>query len=132
MTALKFLSAPWLAETEKIIRERITPASINQTSTSVLTVFTECPDGVEKTLYFKVVDGVFTEISIREQPYPDAEFRMSGTYSTYVKILQGETDPTTAIMRGDMQFHGNLMRAMGMISVLEPIYQALAEIQTDF
>ena len=132
MQIYKFLSPEWLVETEKIIRSRITPETINYASTSVLTTFENCPDGTEKALFFQVTKGTLTEISLHKSPYPEVEFAINGEYVTFVKIFRGELEPSAALMTGELNFQGNLLRAMGMISLIEPFYKVLAEIPAVF
>ena len=132
MTTWKFLSPEWIAEVKKIVQERITPEAVNYATTSVLTIFENCTDGVEKALITQINKGVFDKIALQEKPYPQTEFTISGEYATFIKVFKGQIKPTVALMTGELKLKGNMFRAMGMVSVLEPFYKALAEIPSDF
>ncbi len=132
MTAYVFLSTEWLKEVERLIRSRINPEVINYATTSVLTVFQNCPDGTEKALLFQTLKGEFTRIEVIGKPYPQCEFAVSGEYQNFLKVFNGTLDPMVAIMGGELHFQGNMLRAMGMVSLIEPFYKVLADIPTDF
>lgn len=131
MKNYKFLDENWLIEVERLIKLRITPETINYATTSVLTVFENCPDGTEKALLLKTEKGMLSQIKISEKPYPQCEFSVSGEFVTFMKVFKGKQDPMTALMGGELQFTGNMLRAMGMISLLEPFFKVLSEIPTD-
>ncbi len=130
MTALEFLGTEWLTEVERLIRSRIEPEVINYATTSVLTVFENCPGGLKKALLFQTKKGMLERIEVVEEPYPQSEFTVRGDYFNFLKVFKGTLDPMAAIMGGELHFQGNMLRAMGMISVIQPFYQVLAEIPT--
>lgn len=132
MASFEFLSPEWLAEVEKSIRSRIMPESINYASTTILTVFENCPDGSEKALYVETQKGMLAELSAVNAPYPRSEFKVSGEYQIFIKVFKSHLDPMSALMGGELHFEGNMMRAMGMISLIEPLYKVLSEIPSDF
>jgi putative sterol carrier protein len=131
MKTFKFLDENWLIEVERLIKSRITPETINYATTSVLTIFENCPDGTDKALLLKTEKGNLSQIKIPEKPYPQCEFAVSGDYGTFMKVFKGKLDPMTALMGGELHFIGNMIRAMGMISLLEPFFKVLSEIPTD-
>ena len=90
MTALKYLSPEWTAEAAKRLREQLTPESMKNLTSSMITLYHHCPDGKERALYYKIENGVFTDISVREAPMPQAEFVISGDYETFAKISRAE------------------------------------------
>jgi putative sterol carrier protein len=131
MTTYEFLGTEWLTEVERLIRSRIEPEAINYATTSVLTVFENCPGGVEKALLFKTNKGALERIEVVDKPYPQSEFAVRGDYHNFLKVFKGALDPMAAIMGGELHFQGNMLRAMGMISLIEPFYKVLAEIPTN-
>lgn len=132
MTTYEFFSEDWLSEIARLIRSRIDPEAINYASTTLLTVFENCPDGMEKALFMQTHKGELTRILAVEKPYPQAEFAVSGEYTTFLKVMQKQLDPMTALMSGELHFEGNMIRAMGMVALIEPVYQVIAEIPTNF
>lgn len=132
MVKYEFLDSDWLLEVERLIHKRITPETINYATTSVLTVFENCPDGSEKALLMQTQKGSVIHLKTTGKPYPNSEFAVSGPYDTFMKIFKGDLDPMTALMSGELHFQGNMLRAMNMISVLEPFFKVLSEIPTEF
>ncbi len=129
---LIFLSNDWLAVAEQIIQKKITPAMIHYANTSVLTIFENCPDKSEKALFVEIEKGMIVSLRIQPKPYPQAEFTLSGPYQTFLRVLKREIDPVATMMSGELTFHGNMMRALGMMPVLESLYSVLGEIPSDF
>ncbi len=132
MTVYEFLGTAWLNEVEQLIRSSISPEVINYATTSILTVFENCPGGVEKALVFETYKGELKRIEVVAKPYPQCEFAVNGDYHNFLKVFKGTLDPMTAIMSGELHFQGNMLRAMGMISLIQPFYKVLAEIPTNF
>ena len=132
MATFKFLSPEWLAEVQKAVRNTIKPEAINHASTSILTVFENCPGGGEKALLTRIDKGVFTEILLVTQPYVKTEFAITGDYATYMKVFKGQLDPTKALMGGDLNLKGNVLKAMGMVNVLTPFFTVLGSIPAEF
>ena len=52
----------------------------------MLTVYTDCPDGQDRALYYGVVDGVVEELSLVEGDWPEAEFTITAGYETFARI----------------------------------------------
>ncbi|GEM_PF-673660 len=132
MPTYEFFSEDWLKEIERLIRSQIDPAAINYASTSLLTVFENCPNSEEKALFIQTHKGELTQILAVEKPYPQTEFAISGEYTTFLKVMRKQLDPMTALMSGELHFAGNMIRAMGLVSLIEPLYQVIAEIPTNF
>lgn len=132
MTAYEFLETEWLNEVERLIRSRIEPEVINYATTSVLTIFENCPGGSEKALLFQTLKGELNRIEVVSKPYPQCEFAVSGDYHNFLKVFKGTLDPMAAIMGGELHFQGNMFRAMGMVALIQPFYKVLAEIPTNF
>jgi len=90
MPGLKYLSPEWAAEAAKRLRSQLTPEQMKNLTSSMLTIYHNCPDGVERALYYAIENGVFTDISVREEPWPEVEFVISGDYETFAKISRAE------------------------------------------
>lgn len=61
----KYLSPEWAEEFIKRVNEKLTPERMKHITSSMLTINTSCPDGKDRAIYYKIVDGVVTELSIR-------------------------------------------------------------------
>jgi putative sterol carrier protein len=133
MTTWKFLSPEWIAEVQRVVHETIKPEDVNYASTTVLTIFENCPpDMADKALLTRVEKGVFSQIVLQPQPYPQTEFVISGDYKSYLKVFKGQIEPSAALMTGELHLQGNIFKAMGMVNVLAPFYTALGRIPAEF
>ncbi|MBA4385109.1 MAG: hypothetical protein C0410_10275 [Anaerolinea sp.] len=132
MPALKYLSFEWTAEAEKRLRSQLTPESLKNMTSSMLTVYHNCPDGQERALYYKIEDGVFTDISIRQDPMPEAEFIISGDYDTFAKISRAELGSRSALMNGKLRLTGNMVKALSLASIVDRFNKILSEIPCEY
>lgn len=132
MPAMKYLSPEWEAEAARRLRGQFTPEQIKNLTVSMLTLFRNCPDGRERALYYKIEDGVFTDISIREAPLPAAQFVISGEYTTFVKIIHGEIGSRTALMNGKLRLTGNMVKALSLAPIVERFTKIIAEITCEY
>lgn len=132
MPALKYLSSEWTTEAEKRLRSQLTPESMKNMTSSMLTVYQNCPDGQERALYYKIEDGVFTDISVRQDPMPEAEFIISGDYETFAKISRAELGSRSALMNGKLRLTGNMVKALSLASIVDRFNKILSEIPCEY
>ena len=132
MTALKYLSPEWTAEAAKRLREQLTPEMMKNLTSSMLTLYHHCPDGKERALYYKIENGVFTDISVREAPMPQAEFVISGDYDTFAKISRAEIGSRSALMNGKLRLTGNMVKALSLASIVDRFNKILSEIPCEY
>lgn len=132
MPALKYLSPEWTAEAEKRLRSQLTPESMKNLTSSMLTVYKNCPDGQERALYYKIENGVFTDISVRQEPLPEAEFIISGDYETFAKISRAELGSRSALMSGKLRLTGNMVKALSLASIVDRFNKILSEISCEY
>ncbi len=132
MTALKYLSPEWTAEAAKRLREQLTPESMKNLTSSMITLYHHCPDGKERALYYKIENGVFTDISVREAPMPQAEFVISGDYETFAKISRAEIGSRSALMNGKLRLSGNMVKALSLASIVDRFNKILSEIPCEY
>ena len=132
MPALKYLSSEWTAEAEKRLRSQLTPESMKNMTSSMLTVYHNCPDGQERALYYKIENGIFTDISVRQAPLPEAEFIISGDYDTFAKISRAELGSRSALMSGKLRLTGNMVKALSLASIVDRFNKILSEISCEY
>jgi len=132
MTVVKYLSPEWTAEAEKRLRSQLTPESMKNMTSSMLTVYHHCPDGQDRALYYKLEDGVFTDISVRQDPMPKAEFVISGDYDTFAKISRAELGSRSALMTGKLRLSGNMVKALSLASIVDRFNKILSEIPCEY
>ncbi len=132
MEKLTYLSPEWTQEAHRRLREELTPEQMKHVTSSMLTVYTNCPDGKERALYYKFVDGVVEEVSIREGDLPKAEFTIKGDYETFAKISRAEMGARAALMSGKLTLKGNMVKALSLASVVDRLNRVLATIPTEY
>ena len=132
MERFRYLSQEWIDEAAKRLRAELTPDKMKNVTSSMLTVYKNCPDGVDRALYYKFVDGAIDELSIREGELPEAEFRIVGDYETFAKISRAEIGSRSALMSGKLVLKGNMVKALSLSAVVDRLNKVLASIPTDF
>jgi len=132
MALLKYLSPGWTQEAQKRLRQDLTPEKMKYITSSMLTVYRNCPDGVDRALYHRLVDGVVEELSLCEGELPDAEFSITSDYDTFARISQAELKARSALMSGKMTLKGNLVKALRLAPVVDRLNEVLATIPTEY
>lgn len=132
MTTFQYLSPEWAAEAQKRLREQLSPETMKFVSSSMLTVYQNCPDGKERALYYKIENGAFQEVALYEVPLPEAEFIISGDYETFARISRAELGSRSALMGGKLRLKGNMVKALSLASIVDRLNKVLAEIPCQY
>ena len=132
MPDLTYLSPEWAAEAAKRLRNQLTPEQMKHVTSSMLTVYYQCPDGKERALYYALEKGVFTDISVREAPWPEAEFVISGDYDTFAKISRAEIGSRAALMTGKLRLQGNMVKALSLATLVDRFNKIISEIPCQY
>ena len=132
METYKYLSPEWAAEAERRLQADLSPEKMKHITSSMLTVYTDCPDGQDRALYYGVVDGVVEELSLVEGEWPRAEFTITADYETFARISRAELKARAALMSGKMTLKGNLVKALRLAPVVDRLNEVLATIPTDY
>ena len=132
MEHFRYLSPEWVQEALRRLRQELDADKMKHVTSSMLTVYKDCPDGQERALYYKFVDGVIDELSIREGELPEAEFRIIGDYETFAKISRAEIGSRSALMSGKLTLKGNMVKALSLAAVVDRLNKVLASIPTDY
>ena len=132
MTTLKYLSPEWAAEAASRLRSQLTPEQMKNLSSSMLTIYHNCPDGKERALYYAIEKGIFTEISVREEPWPEVEFVISGDYETFARISRAELGSRSALMSGKLRLKGNMVKALSLASIVDRFNKILSGIPCEY
>jgi putative sterol carrier protein len=132
MDTLKYLSPEWANEAQKRLREQLSPEVMKHLTSSMVTLYQNCPDGVEKALFYNIVDGVFQEISLKEGIVPEAEFVISGDYDTFARISKAELGSRSALMGGKLRLKGNMVKALSLASIVDRLNKVLSEIPCEY
>lgn len=132
MPGLKYLSPEWAAEAASRLRSQLTPEQMKHLTSSMLTIYHNCPDGKERALHYAIENGLFSDISIREEPYPEVEFIISGDYETFARISRAEIGSRSALMSGKLRLQGNMVKALSLASIVDRFNKVLAEIPCEY
>lgn len=132
MESFKYLSPEWTQEAGRRLRAELDADKMKHVTSSMLTVYRNCPDGLERALYYRFVDGIVDELSIREGELPEAEFRIIGDYETFAKISRAEIGSRAALMSGKLTLKGNMVKALSLSAVVDRMNKVLATIPTEY
>ena len=128
----RYLSPEWTAEAFRRLKEELTPDKMKNVTSSMVTLYENCPDGKNRALYYKFVDGVVADVSIQEGEPPAAEFRITGDYETFARISRAELGSRAALMTGKLRLHGNMVKALSLSAVVDRMNKVLATIPTEY
>lgn len=132
MAATKYLSPDWTTEANLRLRQQLTAAEMKFLTSTMLTLYHHCPDGKDRALYFKIENGIFTEISVREPPLPLAEFVISGDYETFAKITRTQLGSRAALLSGKLRLNGNMIKALILTPIVDRFNKILSEIPCEY
>ena len=128
----KYLSPEWAEEVCRRVNEKLSPERMKHITSSMLTVNTSCPDGKDRAVYYEIVDGVVTDVSIREGELPRAEFAITADYELFSRISRGELKARAALMSGKMKLKGPLVKALRLSPLVDRLNEVIATIPTEY
>ena len=132
MERYSYLSPEWTQEAARRLKRDLTPEKMKHLTSSMLTIYTHCPDGADRAIYYRVVDGVVEEVSLQEGELPQAEFTIKSDYETFALISRAELKARAALMSGKMTLKGNLVKALRLAPVVDRLNEVLATIPTAY
>ena len=132
MERFQYLSPEWALEATRRLQKDLTPEKMKHLTSSMTTTYTNCPDGRERTVYYRLEDGVVQEVSLHGDDAPKAEFTIKGDYETFAQISRAELKARAALMGGKLTLKGNLVKALRLAPVVDRLNEVLATIPTDF
>jgi len=132
MSKIKYVTPEWAEEAYRRLKEDLTPERMKYVSSSMLTLYTNCPDGQDRALYYRFVDGVIDKVSLHEGQMPEAEFIIAGDYETFASISRAELGSRSALMSGKLKLKGNMVKALSLSAVVDRMNKVLATIPTEY
>jgi putative sterol carrier protein len=132
MATLQYLSPEWADEAQKRLREQLTPETMKFVTSSMVTLYHNCPDGKDRALFYNIQAGVFQEVSVRIEDIPEAEFVISGDYETFARISRAELGSRSALMGGKLRLKGNMVKALSLSSIVDRLNKVLSEIPCQY
>ena len=73
MPEYTYLSPEWAAEAHRRLQAELTPEKMKFVSSSMVTFYKNCPDGKDRALFYRFVNGACTELTISEGQPPEAD-----------------------------------------------------------
>jgi putative sterol carrier protein len=132
MTTFKYITPEWTAEGYRRLREELTPEKMKYVTSSMLTLYKNCPDGKERALYYRFENGEIAELTLSENEIPEAEFRIIGDYEVFASISRAEMGSRSALMSGKLKLQGNMVKALSLAAVVDRMNKVLATIPTEY
>jgi putative sterol carrier protein len=132
MAQFKYLSPEWAEEATRRLQQDLTPEKMKHLTSSMVTAYANCPDGKERAVYYRVVEGVVEEVSLQEGEPAQAEFSIKGDYETFAQISRAELKARGALMSGKLTLKGNLVKALRLAPVVDRLNEVLATIPADY
>ena len=133
MTAkVKYLSAEWCSEAERLLKADLSPEKMNHLSSSMSNIYRNCPDGKERFFHVKFENGSLAAISVGEGAPPQAEFVITGDYDVFARISRSELGAQKALMTGKLKLKGNMVKALKLASVVDRLNKDIAKIDAEY
>lgn len=132
MAAHPYLSPQWRDEVEKRLRSDLTPEKMNFISSSMSNIYTNCPGGEDRFLFFEFEKGEFKAVTTGTGEPPEAEFKIFGKYEVFARISRSELGSHKALMTGKLKLKGNMIKALKLASVADRINKVISTIDTAY
>jgi len=132
MERFRYLSPEWAQEATRRLQAELTPDKMKFLTSSMMTINTGCPDGLDRAVFYRVVEGIVTEVTLCEGKLPEAEFSIKGDYQTFAAISRAELKSRSALMSGRLTLKGNLVKALRLAPAVDRLNEVLSTIPTDF
>ncbi len=132
MDKFKYLTPEWAAEVLRRLQSELTQDKMKHLTSSMLTVYQDCPDGKTRGVYYQMEDGVVTELTVREGELPEAEFVISGDYETFARISRAELGSRSALMGGKLRLKGNMVKALSLAAIVDRLNKVMSTVPTEF
>lgn len=130
---VEYLSKEWCEAVRGRLVSTLSPEIMKHTSTSMVNVYENCPDGKEHFFYTKLEDGVFTRVEVGiGSEWPKAEFEITANYEMFAKISKNEMRSQKALMSGKMKLKGNMIKALKLVSISDRMNAVIAQVPTSF
>lgn len=129
---LKYLSSQWRDEAERRLRVELTPDKMNGITSSMCSIYQNCPNAKELYLFVSFMDGELDKLETGELPAPEAEFKITGDYETFVKVSRAEMSSQLALMSGKFKLKGNMVKALKLASISDRINKVFASIPAEY
>jgi putative sterol carrier protein len=134
---VKYLSKEWaeLAK-KKVLTELDKTKDLKNMNASLLNVIQNTPPDNKTTYYYiNFIEGNLEEIttgsdeSIKQK---NAEFIVTGDYTTFVQINGGQMSSTMALLKNRVKLTGSKMKALSITKPIDTYNKCVSGIQTEY
>lgn len=129
---LQYLSPEWKEAVEVLLKKELSAEKMNKITSSMSNIYLNCPDGKDRYMFFKYVDGYLEQFLVGEGKPPEAEFKISGDYETFAKISRAEMGAQIGLMSGKLKLKGNMVKALKLASIADRINKVIARVEADY
>ena len=134
---VKYLSEEWAVQAKKKVLDELDQTKdLKNMNASLLNVVQNVPPD-EKTVYFyiKFIDGKLEELlaspdeSIKQK---NAEFTITGDYTTFVQISNGQMSSAMALLKNRVKMTGNKIKAFTITKPIDTFNMCIKKIETEY
>jgi putative sterol carrier protein len=134
---VKYLSEEWAVQAKKKVLDELDQTKdLKNMNASLLNVVQNVPPD-EKTVYFyiKFTDGKLEELlaspdeSIKQK---NAEFTITGDYTTFVQISNGQMSSAMALLKNRVKMTGNKIKAFTITKPIDNFNMCIKKIETEY
>ena len=131
----KALNEEWFEKLRADVLPKFSEKKPGKLNTYTYTeVWTDNPDGSTFWFYVDVQDNVCMDYKcgVGEDTAPDATFTVIGPYENFVKVIKGEWDSKTPLVKGKFKLKGNLLAAVAHLSVYQRLVDSKKAVDWDY
>ena len=134
---VKYLSQEWAEQAKKKVLAELDKAKdLKHMNTSLLNVIQNVPPN-NTTMYFyvKFIEGNLEELlagSDESIKGKNAEFIVTGDYTTFVQISSGQMSSAMALLKNRVKMTGNKMKALTITKPIDTFNMCIKKIETEY
>jgi putative sterol carrier protein len=134
---VKYLSQEWAEQAKKkVITELDKAKDLKNMNMSLLNVIQNTPpNNTTMYYYIRFVNGNLEELTTGSDESIKAknpEFTVTGDYTTFVQISNGQMSSAMALLKNRVKMLGNKMKALTITKPIDTFNNCVAKIQTEY
>jgi putative sterol carrier protein len=134
---VKYLSKEWAEQAKKKVLEELDRTKdLKNMNASLLNVIQNTPpDNTTMYFYVKFIDGNLEELitgSDESIKGKNAEFTVTGDYTTFVQISSGQMSSAMALLKNRVKMTGNKIKAFTITKPIDTFNMCIKKIETEY
>jgi putative sterol carrier protein len=134
--ALKFPSKEWIEKFMEIVNDSPAYKEAAKTWEGDFLFVIEADEVLDSQVvcYLDLWHGVCRSVNHFEdgEELPETEFEYAGSYSNWLKVINGEIDPIKGILTGKMKLKGNKGKVMRAAKAAMELVKSAQKVETEF